>query len=1265
MRKFLRLIKWLALGLGLLVSLLIVAAAIYVRTKEFTQWAREQAVAAINEQIRGEIAVERLEGSLWGNLNLHDVVLRYENEEVAAIPRLNVDFHWLPLIWGRVQIRRIDAEQPKLNLIQSEAGEWNVIGALSPRQPETEVSSAWVVSVNSLVLRNGSVALRLAGPNQFYNVSDVSLKAGMRFRPAGASVEVQEVASLLSARNWPDLRLKGALSYQQSGAAPAALNVKHFWVVSRLSQIKLDGQLIQAEPFRIKAQAVMANVAAADVAAFVAGWPVKHDVAGNLTINGPLDALNGSLELSAAGAKIAGEFQADAAAETPTYMTQLTFSGFQLRRWLDNQDLSGTFHGTATLTGRGFTLPALIAKANLEIRGAEAYGWSLGNVSLAGSILNSVAAVDGRLKSTLGEATWSGKIGLQEKPAYDLVLAINDLDIQRTIPGRQTLEGKLNLKGSLKGSGWTFGDINTRAEIQILPSTLGPIAVTQGVANVSLSDKKLRIAHAALSTAESTLTVAGELGLEARVSGNLSYRLQVAEISPWLSLLDRSGSGSVNLSGQAHGSLAALTGEGTARLSNLRLEGVAVRDGNIKFTLQGAQDELFPSGTVTARLIGVDAGVSFRQIDATANLAQQPMQSITLRLYAQDTQARKHSLSATVEFLEDRMVARLREAQVESPGGTWTLVRPAVVTKSDDTFLTEQLSLRSGGSVVSLNGQWGFTGAQGLTVTIDQLPLKTLWLFVSEPVDASGVITAEGRITGTAASPEISAVARLKNASIAGQAYAGARTDLNYKDKLARVNLEVQQDATHRLIGAGTVPVELSWHNGARAVVGDRLDFRAQSGGISLAFLNAFSGKALDRIDGEVSLDLTAHGSIKRPEFQGTFGLRDGKVKVVPLGVDVVAITVAASLDSRNLIIREISAKAKDGEMSGRGSLGIHGFDLDGVKLSLNATRWPAIQTERYQARVTGNLDVQGSLAAPKLTGTLTVADGTLRPDLAFLEQSKVPLTRDETIIVIKNNRVVGPSSEELTKRNTAKGGWFEKVSLNLTVNSPGNLWIRHPDLVSELSGNVGINKAPGRQLDFTGRIEIMRGWMAFQGRRFQLVRGAIEFTGGDKIAPSLNIVANNRVQGYEVQALVSGTSEKPTLTLTSQPRLDQADILALLIFGKPLNALNKHEQGSVQQSALSITSGFVAANVAKSVSRALGLDSLGLDISDVDFAGGTIGLGRYVAPGTYVSFSEHLAGERGHEVSIEYQIVPDWSLSSSTASSGSSGIDIIWRKRY
>ena len=128
---------------------------------------------------------------------------------------------------------------------------------------------------------------------------------------------------------------------------------------------------------------------------------------------------------------------------------------------------------------------------------------------------------------------------------------------------------------------------------------------------------------------------------------------------------------------------------------------------------------------------------------------------------------------------------------------------------------------------------------------------------------------------------------------------------------------------------------------------------------------------------------------------------------------------------------------------------------------------------------------------------------------------------------------------------------------------------------------------------------------------------------------------------------------------------MEQADVLALLLFGRPMNTLNQSEQGSLQQSAINLTSGFVASRIASSVTSALGLDSLGIDIRQVDFGGGQVGFGRYVGSKTYVSVSQQLSGEQGREVALEYDVARDWKLGTSTSSTGANGIDIIWHKRY
>src|SRR4030095_11799090 len=609
MLKFWRILKWSVLGLGLVFLLVAVGLVVYTRTENFVQWAREKAVAAANESIRGTISVERLEGSVWHQLTLHNVELRYEGTDLVQVPRVELSYSLLPLIWGRFQISRIDALQPRARLSQDQQGQGNVVEALSPRQPNPEAKFDFIISVKSLRLRDARVDLRLAtGNGTLHQLKNLNLDGNVGILPSEVVLKFPEVAAGLISPGQPELNLKGALEYQQSAAVPTLLKVKNLWAVSRNSRVKLNGQIAQrdGEAMKITAQASLDKLAPADISYFVADWPLKRDLAGDLTIDGPLADLKGNVNLASAGAKVAGKFRADAVQNPLRYTSAMTISGFDLRQWLERKDLAGVVHGTVEAGGTGFSLQNIAGKTQFEIRSTEVQGWALGTISMEGRLQNSVAALDGRLKSKMGGANWSGKVARGNKrPTYELALSVKELDIQKAVPDGKAVEGKLNLQGTVKGAGFNLADMNTRAEMRILPSSLGPVNLKQGSLDATLSEKRIRISRATLSAAESTLTASGEFGVDAKTAGKLDYRFRAADVAPWLSLLNKKGSASVDLAGQVQGNLADVQTQGTARLSGLRLEGIAVKNGDVTFSVRGSKDQVFPQGIVTAPLADV------------------------------------------------------------------------------------------------------------------------------------------------------------------------------------------------------------------------------------------------------------------------------------------------------------------------------------------------------------------------------------------------------------------------------------------------------------------------------------------------------------------------------------------------------------------------------------------------------------------------------------------------------------------------------------
>lgn len=1258
-----RALKWLFVGTGLLLALALIGAALYTRTEQFTRWLRDEGVAAVNDTISGTIGVERLEGSIWRHLTLYDVVLRHENAEVVRIARVDVWFSLFELIWGRLNISRLEGLDPQVILRQDGEGRWNVAEALAPRAPQPEQSSEFSTLIETLRLRRARIDLqRAADQGRGYLLENFDISGTIGILPDGVSLRLSEINGGLRSAGLPPVTLKGALAYRKTANSPPIVEFTDLWAVSQRSRIKSSGEIAPEEPLRVKAEVTIDKLAAADIAQWVPDWPLKPDLSGSVTVDGTMANLTGAVSLTGAGAKLASRFRADVEHEPVRYSATMTLSDFDVRQWLGRADLAGVVSGSAEARGSGFTLGGTTATTDLKVRSTQIAGWALGALALQARVEKSTAVLSGRLESTLGAARWSGNIGFAKaRPTYDLTIAVKDFNIERVAADATSWRGNLNFDGKVQGAGLRLAELDARASLRLLPSVLGPLKLQKGDADVALRDNRLQIMRASLDAADSNLTVNGEIGIAAQAPGKLEYRFRAPDVAPWLSLFNQQGAGAVNVAGIAQGSLSELRTQGTARLVGVRTAGIGARGGNVSYDLRRSSERRMPQGLVRFLVTGFEAGLALRRLEGTANLA--PDETVGLDVTAQDNAERKHSLRGTLSLAASGMSLRLTELALTSPDGSWKLVAPATLAQRGAAYAIEQLSLRNGERRLSLDGTFAFTGEQNLRLEVDRFPLETVAAFLPEPPKVGGLLHARAEIRGTAAAPELAANLKLSDPAIAGQRYAGADAEVNYGERLAKLRLNVQQDANHSLIAQGAVPLRLSWHDRFALEPAGSMDVRVQSAGINIGFLNAFSGKAADNIAGQVVLDLIARGSFREPDVRGSFALRDGRVRLVPLNVDIHSVQLAGALDSRSLTVNEVTARAKDGEIRGSGALALKQFAVSGVKLNFKAQRWPAIDTARYQLRVGGNVEVGGTLAAPLIGGRLNIDQGSLRPDLAFLEQSKAPTRRDPTIVVIKGGEAQASEQQGNGGQSSAANGFFDNLALDLAVRAPGNLWIRHPDLVSELSGDVRVRKEKTRDLDLTGRIEVVRGWFAFQGRRFQITRGTVQFTGGGKINPAIELTAEYRLPEYQVEARVSGTADKPSLALSSQPPLEQADILALVLFGRPLNTLDKNEQSSLQQSAVNLASGFVAAKIASSVATALGLDSLGIDIREV--SSGQVGIGRYIGNRTYVSASQQLSGEHGNEVSLEYKIARDWKIGTSATSTGESGIDIIWHKRY
>jgi autotransporter translocation and assembly factor TamB len=1265
----LRRARYVAAGLAIIVIVAATALGIYTHTDGFRELVRQKLMAAVNDSVRGKINVARIEGSVWGNLTLIDVELFYGNAEIARIPRLGINHSLLPLLWKRVQVFRLAVDNPLLRLIEEPNGKWNIVEAFSPVVAEPEKAPAqpspWVVSLNSMELQKGDISISTKEQKN-YRLRDVNLRGNLGLGLSGMSLNILQLSSRVAMDRMPEARVQGSLAYQTHGSSSASFEARDLSIESGSSRLTLAGKIKDLETLDTDARVSIEQLKPEDAVRFVPQWPVKSRISGTINIHGPASGLNGDFSLATADGKIGGKFNAALATDRPRYQGDITIARIDLYKLLGRDPIVGVISGDLKATGAGFELKDIAAEMDARVESTAIASWKLGDVFLKGKLENRSATVTGEVKSELGHAEWNSQIALEETPRYRVSLAADRLNIQKLAPQGKPPSGTLNLRAVVRGSGLSLAQMNAQTEIDLLPSTIANVKMDRGKLVAAVAGERIRVSEASLKAGDTTFNASGDMGTDVKQQGQLNYRLQIGRISPWLELLGRKGSGSVNVSGKARGNLSDVKTEGTLAAKSIYFGGTAIDRGSVNYTLNYLNREPNLQGRVSFDLADVRSGYHLQTLAGVVNILPKSPYSFDLQVRARDDQSRSHTIAANVQYQPAHIEARVTELTLNLPDGAWRLAQPATIAQQQNDFVVDRLTLQNNDRRLFLDGRFSLTGTQALRVSIDRLPIESLRSFYPTKTEITGLLSAQGQLSGTAAAPQIKATVKLENSQIDGQRYAGLFGTASYSGRTAEFKATLQQDQQHQLIANGTVPMNLSWQNGWRAESTGSLSGRIQSTGLSIGFLNAFSGKAIQEIDGEVALDVQIRGTLDRLLANGFVRLRDGKVSPRPLGIQIARITMEAHVEPSGVRIRQLSARSGDGELNGSGLIGLDNFVPQNVGLSIAAKNWPAINTQEYRAVMDGSLNVNGTVKAPRITGKLAVLNGELRPNLAFLEHGSTPTKRDPTIRVISaRNGEASPQSSEETSEQAADNDIVRNAAANIQIHIPNNVWVKHRSANVELSGNVQVSKTSGGKPMITGIIEVIRGWVGFQGRRFTLTRGRVELTGGDKINPMLDIVAEYRVTNYLVNVTITGTAAKPTLTLKSEPQLDQADILSLLLFNKPISALGKGEQISLQQNAIDITTSFAASAIGTAVSQALGLQDLGIDIGDVDFSGGQLRYGRYISRNTFVSLGQDLTGKTGQEASAEYQITPEWKLSVTTSSKGERGIDLIWHKRY
>lgn len=206
------------------------------------------------------------------------------------------------------------------------------------------------------------------------------------------------------------------------------------------------------------------------------------------------------------------------------------------------------------------------------------------------------------------------------------------------------------------------------------------------------------------------------------------------------------------------------------------------------------------------------------------------------------------------------------------------------------------------------------------------------------------------------------------------------------------------------------------------------------------------------------------------------------------------------------------------------------------------------------------------------------------------------------------------------------------------------------------------------------GSLQVVEGSLKAMNRVFTVERGNIKFNGVVPPDPNFDLMLESMVNAYLVRILISGRASAPVIQLTSEPDLNREDVMAVLLFGQPMNDLDTDQRGrmdeendpskELQKNMAGLAMAFGGRGLQEGMSDSFGVDvvQMGSDSS----GGSTLMVGKFITPDIMLKYNQSLEKSGTYFMTLEYSLNRYFKLVSTYGQGEeASGGELQWSRRY
>jgi hypothetical protein len=374
----------------------------------------------------------------------------------------------------------------------------------------------------------------------------------------------------------------------------------------------------------------------------------------------------------------------------------------------------------------------------------------------------------------------------------------------------------------------------------------------------------------------------------------------------------------------------------------------------------------------------------------------------------------------------------------------------------------------------------------------------------------------------------------------------------------------------------------------------ERIDLRF-TGDAGLGILQGFVPDV--RSSGSASLEATFQGPMRNPAFTGIMRVEDGRIRHFDLPHALENISGPVRFDTRSIRLDEVTARLGGGAVRFGGRIDIEAYQPTRVDVAIMGEGMRLRFPEGMRSLVDADLTVQGPVEGPTVAGIVQVRNALYTGQFG----------EGGGLFSLGGTDAAG---------SPGGGGSLTPgvaVRYDIRIVAPSTLEIRNSTARLVANADLQLRGTVDRPVLF-GRAEVARGEFTFEGRRYQITRGTIDFNNPARIEPFFDVETETRVrvpgQTYRIIARAAGTLDRLTPTFEADPPLAEVEVLSLL-FGdvapgqdvefRQYNTNVTPQQQLLRERATRALTGAISSEVGRVVEQTFGVDTFQLTPSLVD----------------------------------------------------------------